>query len=82
MCTSGTAPPSGVKLSWAEFTAPVDVPVVLAAKRPEAAAPKRTSAKKPTTTATKRRSVTGSVYPSAAARGGTLTELLRGPSGS
>src|SRR5437016_4991890 len=43
MLTSGTAPPSGTKLSWAQFTAPADVPVVLAAKRPQDAAPKRTS---------------------------------------
>ena len=43
MWTSGTAPPSGVKLSWAELTAPVDVPVVEAANRPDVAVPKRTS---------------------------------------
>ena len=43
MFTSGTAPPSGVKLSCEAITAPVEVPVVEAAKRPEAAAPKRTS---------------------------------------
>ena len=43
MFTSGTAPPPGVKLSWAAMTAPVDVPVVEAAKRADAGAPKRTS---------------------------------------
>ena len=43
MFASGTAPPSGVKLSWAAMTAPVEVPVVVAAKRPDVAAPKRTS---------------------------------------
>ena len=43
MFTSGTAPPPGVKLSWAAMTAPVEVPVVEAANRPEAAAPNRTS---------------------------------------
>ena len=32
-----------MKLSWAAMTAPVDVPVVVAANRPEAAGPKRTS---------------------------------------
>ena len=32
MFTSGTAPPPGVKLSCAALTAPVDVPVVVAAK--------------------------------------------------
>ena len=34
MFTSGTAPPSGVKLSWAAFTAPVDVPVVERGEEP------------------------------------------------
>ena len=43
MLTSGTAPPSGVKLSWALLTAPVEVPVVDAAKMPETGAPKRVS---------------------------------------
>ena len=43
MFTSGTAPPSGVKLSWALLTAPVEVPVVDAAKMPETGAPKRVS---------------------------------------
>ena len=43
MLTSGTAPPPGVKLSCEEITAPVDVPVVEAAKSAEVAAPKRTS---------------------------------------
>ena len=43
MLTSGTAPPSGVKLSCEELTAPVEVPVVEAAKRADAAAPNRTS---------------------------------------
>ena len=43
MLTSGTAPPPGVKLSWAAMTAPVEVPVVVAANRPEAPGPKRTS---------------------------------------
>ena len=43
MFTSGTAPPMGVKLSWVELTAPVDVPVVEAANSPEAAGPKRAS---------------------------------------
>ena len=43
MWTSGTAPPSGVKLSWAESTAPVEVPVVEAANRPDIAVPKRIS---------------------------------------
>ncbi len=43
MFASGTAPPSGVKLSCEAITAPVDVPVVDAANRPDAAAPKRTS---------------------------------------
>ena len=37
MFTSGTAPPSGVKLSCDEMTEPVEVPVVDAAKRPDAA---------------------------------------------
>ena len=36
-------PPSGVKLSCIELTEPLDVPVVDAAHRPEAAGPKRTS---------------------------------------
>ena len=43
MLTSGTVPPKAVKLSWAEMTAPVEVPVVEAANRPEAVGPKRTS---------------------------------------
>jgi hypothetical protein len=43
MFASGTAPPSGVKLSWDAMTAPADVPVVDAAKSPEAAAPNRIS---------------------------------------
>ena len=43
MFTSGTAPPSGVKLSCALLTAPVDVPVVEAAKIPTRGAPKRAS---------------------------------------
>ena len=43
MFTSGTAPPPGVKLSWAASTAPVEVPVVEAAKSADAGAPKRTS---------------------------------------
>ena len=34
MFTSGTAPPPGVKLSWAEITAPVEVAVVVAAYSP------------------------------------------------
>ncbi len=36
-------PPKGVYESWKEFTAPVDVSVVEAAKRPEAAMPNRCS---------------------------------------
>ena len=43
MLTSGAVPPSGVKLSCAALTAPVDVPVVEAANSPEAAGPNRTS---------------------------------------
>ena len=43
MLTSGTAPPSGVKLSCALLTAPVEVPVVEAAKIPETGEPKRAS---------------------------------------
>ena len=43
MLTRGTAPPPGVKLSWAELTAPVEVPVVDAANSPEPEGPKRTS---------------------------------------
>ncbi len=43
MFTSGTAPPMGVKLSCIELTDPVDVPVVDAANRPDAAGPKRVS---------------------------------------
>ena len=43
MFPRGAAPPSGVKLSWEEITAPVEVPVVVAAKRPLAAGPNRTS---------------------------------------
>ena len=43
MFTSGTAPPSGVKLSCAPITAPVEVPVVEAAKSPVVAEPNRTS---------------------------------------
>ena len=43
MLTSGIMPPSGVKLSWPESTAPVDVPVVDAANSPDEAEPKRTS---------------------------------------
>ena len=43
MWLSGTPPPSGVKLSCIELTEPLDVPVVDAAQRPEAAGPKRTS---------------------------------------
>ena len=42
MLTSGTAPPSGVKLSCAR-TAPVEVPVVEAAKMPDTAEPNRAS---------------------------------------
>ena len=47
MFTSGTAPPPGVKLSCDAFTAPVEVPVVVAAKSAEAGAPKRTSLPSP-----------------------------------
>ena len=36
MLISGMTPPSGVKLSWAASTAPVDVPVVEAANTPDA----------------------------------------------
>ena len=43
MLTRGTMPPRGVKLSWAALTAPVEVPVVDAANRPDAAGPKRIS---------------------------------------
>src|SRR5438552_5986415 len=43
MLTSGAAPPIGVKLSCVASTAPVDVPVVEDAKRPEVAGPKRVS---------------------------------------
>ena len=39
----GTRPPSGVKLSCIELTAPVLVPVVIAAHRPPADAPNRSS---------------------------------------
>jgi hypothetical protein len=43
MFTRGTAPPPGVKLSWAPMTAPVEVPVVVPANRPVAAGPNRIS---------------------------------------
>src|SRR5947207_1984498 len=43
MLTSGAAPPIGVKLSCVASTAPVDVPVVDDAKRPEVAGPNRVS---------------------------------------
>ena len=43
MLTSGTSPPSGVKLSCMAFTAPQEASVVTVAKRAELAMPKRTS---------------------------------------
>ena len=43
MFTSGTSPPSGLKLSCIEFTAPQEASVVTVAKSAEAAVPKRTS---------------------------------------
>src|SRR3982074_3968991 len=43
MCTSGTMPPAGVKLSCMQLTEPLDVPVVDAAHRPHALGPVRTS---------------------------------------
>ena len=43
MWLSGTAPPSGVKLSCIELTEPFDVPVVDAAHSPDAAEPNRIS---------------------------------------
>ena len=43
MCSIGQNPPSGVNESCMQFTAPVEVPVVAAANRPQPAAPKRTS---------------------------------------
>ena len=43
MLTSRTRSPSGVKLSWKLFTAPVDASVVAVAQRPDRIGPKRTS---------------------------------------
>ncbi len=43
MLTSGTAPPSGSRLSWEQSTAPVEVPVVAEAKSPHSTGPKRVS---------------------------------------
>ena len=43
MCSIGTSPPAGVNESCMQFTAPVEVPVVAPAYRPQAAAPNRTS---------------------------------------
>ena len=43
MLTSGTSPPSGVKLSCIELTAPHEASVVTVAKSAELAMPKRTS---------------------------------------
>ena len=43
MFTSGTRPPSGVKLSCMAFTAPQEASVVTVAKSAEAAMPKRVS---------------------------------------
>ncbi len=43
MLTSGTAPPSGVKLSCMALTAPHEASVVTVANKAELAMPKRTS---------------------------------------
>jgi hypothetical protein len=43
MLSSGTAPASGMKLSWKLLTAPHDAAVVTTAHRIEAAMPKRVS---------------------------------------
>ena len=43
MFDSGTAPPSALKLSCIELTAPVEVPVVAPAKSADQAMPKRCS---------------------------------------